>query len=180
MKEDINLLSPEIKRQRMRSLYAHRGHRLFWVTLLGLGSLYAAYGGAWWILTEHKRVLANTSTQIEGNGMIKAEVRSLNEFLRAVHNHFQSYPAWAPLIEEALAATPTTIRITALSLNTALSGAEPTLVLKGTSASRAVIIEYEQKLRGLPSVAALEAPLQNLASGDSNTFSFTIYRHVDD
>lgn len=175
LKEEINLLAPEVKESRRRGLYARRGRRLFWVALVSLGFLYVAYAGAWWILAQHRQTLAKATIRVEGNGAIKTEVRDLNELLRSIHDHFQSYPAWSPLVEEALRATPATIRLTAVSLKEELGATQPALVLKGTATSRAAIIEYEQKLRGLQSVAALEAPLQNLASGDTISFSFTMY-----
>lgn len=173
MKEEINLMSPEGKRARLRFLmrkrltYLGRRAALIWVLL------WVVLGSVFWLTRERQRVVAaQLSRQTETDLGIAAEAADVNELMGAVVRWVDEHPAWTPLLAEVVQATPDEVRLEVIAVQPAAAG----VLVKGVSASRAAVVEMQQRLERLPWVEKVEAPLQNFAAGPQSEFSFTVFR----
>ncbi len=107
------------------------------------------------------------------------QVREENSLLTAIKNHKDEYLPWIPDVSEALASVPQGVEVNRVSLESGpVSGDEPKIVIEGNSFSRSSVLDYQKSLGELSWVKSVDAPLQNLTSGQQVKFSFTLTRQV--
>lgn len=177
MKEEINLMSPGAKHARVRWLYGKRlgylARRAGFVWLV-LGAVLA---GSFWHLEQRRRAVAVqlAEHQVDERRLL-SQVQETNNILALVEAAIELHPAWTPLLDDIIRLVPPSVRLEVI----ALPAAGPGLMVRGTSSSRAAVVEMQKGFEKLPGVTRVEAPLQNFAAGDSNEFSFTLVRTADD
>lgn len=175
MKEQINLLPPLAKRERVRRLY--RG-RLFYLGrrgLLGLVILWVVMAGIGWLTWQrHQELAAAMAAQNQNGGEVFQEVAHVNELMNVIEAWVAAHPAVTPFLDDIVRTLPAEVRLTVLALQAEGGG----LVVKGVSPSRGAVLDMQRKLEGLPWVERVEAPLQNFAVDARGEFSFTLFRRV--
>ncbi len=180
MKEDINLLPPSAKHSRLRRLYGARLSSVYWAVVVSCLLVGGVYSG---IMYEQRLAMANLDSQINGlaadDKVIGTSVAEANRLLTAIDQQAKENPSWTQRLAEVLKAAPNNVALTAIRLRPSsaeVSAVNTVLVISGSTRSRPAIVDYERKLKALPWVKQLEAPLANLASGPDVTFTFTITR----
>lgn len=189
MKEEINLLPPGELRARVRRLYSQRISALGWAIAIGLGMMTATYGSVYGIEYVLYRDIQRELRTADGNtAELKSQIQQANSLLAAISSATATQVLWTETVDDVLAAAPSDIVVVSLGVKESavgVSGAAGTqsqvtpagaLVINGRSSSRTAIVEYERRLQQLSFVKKVEAPLQNLAGGAANTFSFTVYQ----
>ncbi len=189
MKEEINLLPPGQLRARVHRLYGQRLRRLYWSFMVGLSMVAATYGSLYGIENALYQDIQRQVKESNGNDTsLQSQVQQANSLLAAFSSAVASQVLWTEMVDEVLAAVPADTVITNVSVKEsaassgAAEGTKPqvvpssALIITGRSSSRTSIVEYERRLQQLSLVKRVEAPLQNLAGGAANTFSFTLYQ----
>jgi Tfp pilus assembly protein PilN len=173
MKEEINLLPLPIQTKRLGRLYVSQGNHILQRLLIVLFLILLALGLVYWVTWQTQKTISSSMNLTGQNDKdLEREVRQTNEFLQAVATRLSSHPAWTPVIRTIFAVIPPEVSLK----NFEVSADTGALSIKGTSTSRAAVIELQKSLEGLPTIQKVEAPLQNFASGPGVEFSFTLYR----
>jgi Tfp pilus assembly protein PilN len=174
MKEDINLLPPAVKKKRVRRLYVRRIRRLYWVLCVGLIMIGMSYGSVYFMLQQQMNVLyEEVATNEQDDREAERQVRTINTVLREIYQRAQEQQQWSGLADDVLRLVPHDATVATMSLR---HDPKPGILVTGRAGSRSAVIEYERRLKELPWVEEVEAPLQNLASGTNIAFSFTLFR----
>lgn len=171
MKAEINLLSPQAKRSRLRRLYLKSSGQILRAVIAGLVITIAAFGvifGAIKMMNENTTQL-NGSDEVVNQDIIKETVQ-LNNFLQAMQDWSSDSELWVARVGEVLKNMPAAMQLSEIKL------VEETGVLqiRGTFTSREALISFQRVLEGLAWVKSVEAPLSNFATGSSATFRFNI------
>lgn len=174
MKDDINLLPPGLKsRRRRRILLQHVGGLLRRLTMVA-GVTVVLLGITLMLLRHQVTQLSGSKEASTVSDDVDASVRSTNTFLQALDAHQSQIRPWTPQVQEVLQALPSGALLSTLSVDEATD----TLLLAGSAPSRATVAAVEQKLRELPWVKDVAAPLKNLAGGTLSRFEVKISRQT--
>lgn len=173
MKEEINLLPPTAQAQRRSGLYYKRARGIYVSLIVALGIVGLGYGISygvlWWLGSPDQQ----NAEHVEESA-IEGRVRETNTSVLLVRNTFRDHPAWSLQIAEVLAAVPAGIVVTGIDVETVTQ----TIEVNGLSTSRSSVVQLEDRLKTLPWVKSVDAPLQNFASGPNVSFRFSIVRNL--
>lgn len=172
MKEEINLLPPAIKDDRLQRIYWSRiGNvikRIIVIMVVFTGALGAMLG----ILYREQTILETTlahETQSDQN--IEKDVKDINRLLETINTHVQTQVSFSNRLPEIMRVMPESISMITLRV----TSEPPTLVIEGIAASRTMLLDFQKKLEQLSWVDHVEAPLQNLATGSQGAFQVSIF-----
>lgn len=175
MKDQINLLPPLAKRERMQRLFRRRLRYIARRGLLGLVVIWMTLAGVGWMTWQrHQEMAAAMAAQNQNGGEVFQEVAHVNELMNVIEAWVAAHPAVTPFLDDIVRTLPAEARLTVLALQAEGGG----LVVKGVSPSRGAVLDMQRKLEGLPWVERVEAPLQNFAVDSRGEFSFTLFRRV--
>jgi Tfp pilus assembly protein PilN len=172
MKEEINLLAPAVKVNRLQELYQQRGRRLWWRAVFSVGLVVAVLAVSYGLLLSSKRAMQQklATTQAADQSRL-AQVRSTTVFLNAVRAVINDSFSWTPRLETVLAIVPPTVQLSEI----AGRESDAALLITGVTASRITLVDFQKQLEGLAWVKQVEAPLRNFATGTTGEFTFIIY-----
>lgn len=169
VKEDINLLPPEAKRERGRSIFHAKVSLLYWSIVVGVGIIVATLAAIFGVQYQVLSPLLVDGNMAGDRGSVPS-VDSTNRLLSEARTRVQEHTAWTERIDDVLSAVPTGVRITSLSVK----GIPSVMVVEGQTASRVAVVDYQRALEELDGIARVEAPLKNFAGGNVISFSFTL------
>lgn len=176
MKEQINLLPPLAKHERLGRLYRQRLAYLGRRALIGFMIVWVVMAGIfWWVRQRQRELEALARTQTRDGGEVFREVARVNELMSVINQRVGQHPDVTPLLDDIVRTLPPGARLTVLALQANTGG----LVVRGTSPSRGGVLDMQRQLEALPGVERVEAPLQNFAVDSSGEFSFTLFRKVE-
>jgi len=171
MKEDINLLPPEAKFLRIKSLYLNRlGHLM----IIGIGLSLLSVGSLVGVWVVNMMVLRDIGAGIELSGKagaeVETEVRETNEFVKAFRSEVEVRQPLLPKVGELIDVVPVGVRLTTL----VWEGEEKGLSVEGVADSTEVIVDLKNDFEDLVWVKRVRAPLQNFATEEEGEFSLTL------
>lgn len=173
MKLEINLLSPEAKKARMRLVWNRRVNAIGDALLICIVLVACSYAASFWALSEIRASLAQRAdTNKEDVRAAERSIRESNALFSAVAGRIAHESLWTPLISDIVRIVPSEISITKLQL---LENPRA-LSLVGKTTQGSAIVQYQRELEKLPWVDRVVAPLQNFAVTPDATVTFTIYR----
>lgn len=176
MKEQINLLPPGARHERLGRLYRQRlaylgrraliGFVMIWVVMAGIG---------WWVQQRQRELEALARAQtLDGEEVFRAVAR-VNELMSVIDRRVEAHPSWTAQLDEVMRTLPADARLTVLALQADTGG----LAVKGVVAGRTGVLDMQRQLEALPWVERVEAPLQNFAVDPKGEFSFIVFRKVE-
>lgn len=184
MKEEINLLPPAAAHERMRAMYNRRVVRLYNTVFVGLLLVLTSYASVYGQSYYARQQLSISSGVAGADDEVVQQIADANLLLRVVGEEVKKKTHWLPFLAEVLGEMPAEMRVESIELDR-FAAPNPTgsdipvikrsLVLKGTSATRTAVVEFERTLEDLTWVESVEAPLQNLANGNNISYQFTIF-----
>lgn len=175
MKTEINLLSPDAKKNRIIGIRTRRINAITDALLVCLVLAVCSYGAAFWTLSSIGTSLdKNVASDIEVSAETKQRIRDINAIIAVVDDRITKDPLWSPLISDIVARVPSGISITTLQL----TETPQTLLLVGKATRGSAVVQYQRELEKLSWVERVDAPLQNFAVSPNATVTFTIFRKV--
>lgn len=171
----LNLLPRERRRALRRALtldaVTNLVRSLFWslllVTVVGL----AAGGGlafvSWW---EGQAGLSVFEHRMAEYTRAQQAVAQRNQLIEAIDRLGRERMVWSGVLQQLLPVLPPGATIETLQLD----AAERSVVVAGAAATRAEVVILEDRLRGQPWVAGLEAPRGNLLAKENAPYTFTL------
>lgn len=173
MKEEINLLPPDVQHTRILGLYGKRAAGIYMAVAVALVLVGIGYASSWGVLKFTLRNITQSLADVEAVGSDKA-TRALNTRIQFIHQRLIEHPAFILDVADALAIAPSGVVITSIEIN----DEEQTVHISGRANTRSAIVQFEEKLHEQSWVETIDAPLQNFASGPNVTFQFTIKRKI--
>lgn len=171
MKEEINLLPPVLVRRRRQRLYVGGAGQLLRrldLTLALVVVMLAVTAGMQAFIQRGLDVELQRGEDTYTD--LSQEVQATNELLQAIAIRSINHRPWTPLVEEVVTALPNSLSLTSIEVDPR----KQTLSISGTFRSRVDVTEYERRLKALPWVEAVEAPLKNFATGETAGFTFSL------
>lgn len=173
MKGEINLLSPQVRADRIRSVTTRRMMALADALLVCVVLVVCSYGAAWWALLQvSASVIQQAHTNEKEYQAIEEELQDIHSVFTAVHEKVSQHPLWTPLIPDVLTAVPSGILLTKVTL----SETPRALSLVGRATQGSAIVQYQRALEELSWVDHVDAPLQNFAVSPEATVTLTVFR----
>lgn len=169
-KEDINLLPPLEKEERRRQQYSRQLSRVYRRLVVASLFLYVAMGAAWGLAWQKKQSLGELNSASEAQENTVREVTEVNQLVQALDQRIHDRVVWSGAVQDIVRVIPAGIKIEALRSGTGGS----TLEFSGVSSSRAAVLELESRIKALPQILRVEAPLKNFALGPDGKFSLTV------
>ncbi|MDP3997955.1 MAG: hypothetical protein U1C49_01330 [Candidatus Andersenbacteria bacterium] len=173
MKEDINLLPPQILDRRHKRLLWRDADRLIRLLILSVFVCLLVIFSAYVVVVFTDQTIGEATThQLSGDDQTEKRLKETNLYLASFESRVEQQQLWLPLAAEALNGLPPEIELTEIGLNSKEGG----LVMKGVFQKRESVAAYQRYLEGLSWVEKVEAPLSNFTTGDEVSFKFTIIR----
>lgn len=173
LSNEINLLPPQARQERLTRVYLNRGGRL--LRLVGgmvlLILVVQVAGGAGYLYAQ-RQLRADDAAGTKVASETRRLIASTNGTLQLANTWFTHHEPWTPLFRGMLAAVPGNIDLTSIRLN------EDTgeLGINGKVSSRTDVVNFQRQLEELEWVADVDAPLSNFETGAEAAFSFSIRR----
>lgn len=116
-------------------------------------------------------------------GQINAKIEDLNKILIFFDGALNNQPGWTPILEKLVALTPPGLTWSEVTG----SVKDATLEIKGTAATRDILIASIEALKAEPMVEAVDSPLSNIVVKENIPFTISLklkanslfpYRHA--
>lgn len=173
MKTEINLLSPDAKRERITHVRARRVMSITVATVFALALVASSYGVAFWALSViHASVSADMIVSGQKTQEIMQGIRANTAIITAVDNRLRQESPSAGLVSDIIGAIPPAISILTLEF----TEKSQAFVLTGKTTQGSSVVQYQRALEKLSWVDRVIAPLQNFAVSPEATVTFTIIR----
>lgn len=172
MKDDINLMPPAAKKERVRKVLLRNTLRVYNAAVSGLLLITLALGAVIAIQQVVKKELSSSvREEDQEQAGIEMRVKEVNQLTAIVTRRLDEQENWTERIHGILSVMPNTMRITAIRAQQ-----KPALLqLEGESESRSSVVDFERLLENLDWVSSVDAPLQNLAGTEIITFTITLH-----
>lgn len=175
MKTEINLLSPDAKRERTAHIHARRVMNIAIAIVSALVLVASSYGVALWALSN---IFVSISDDAVVSGQKTQEtidsIRVNNAIIMAVDDRLRQESPSAQLISDIIGAVPPAISILKLEFK----ATSQTFLLTGKTTQGSAVVQYQRALEKLSWVDHVIAPLQNFAVSPEATVTFTIIRET--
>lgn len=172
MKEEINLLPPDVLSIRKERVLIRRERAISLAVAYALLLIIGSYGGIWWYLDEVKNSFENQITlQNKDRTTITEQNKAFNKDIEAIGSLIAGFTLWTSRLPDVVGAVPKGILITRIEL----VEKPETLVVTGTASRGSDVVEYQAALEKLSWVDHVDAPLQNFARAPEAIVVFTIF-----
>lgn len=173
MKDEINLLPPQVTAARTQRIFLGSISSLLTsvvvVAVLVVGAQVLAV-----VVNQElvKTIESHVSGRVDAGKNIQQRIARVNSTIALVDGAYQNTATWTPQVAQALEQVPAGVFVKSMIIEQTFNR----LQLQGSAADRVSVIVLENRLRALPWVAKLDAPLQNFAASPATNFIFTLYR----
>lgn len=172
MKDEINLLPPEVRQAQVRQLYLFQLRRWLATTsgwlVLPLLVIVGAAGVAW---QQGAIVRMYGETQVYMRPQVEQQIKEANRVIGAVDEWAGKNNPITPKLPYIFEAVPEGVVLTTLRLG----DKGKSLTIFGRFPSREAFLAFQRQLEAIEWIEKVEAPLSNFASGGDNTFSVIVW-----
>lgn len=178
---EINLLPPARRASlRREAITVALSHLLnSWIAGLTIAASAAVLiGGSVWTLSylQPEATEAALAAEVAKYQKMRTEVGTTNFFLEELNMLGKERLVWSEFMSQLLAATPTGVQVRSVTGTTLTSDEQKQrqLTLNGRAEARGSLTLFQDRLRVVPGVSAVDAPSSNFLQRDNPTFQFNL------
>lgn len=167
---ELNLTSPS-KKQKLHALIKFLFIKEYAEILILTACMLAMLSvSAWLLLSNSVNDLSNSTLLVNKDfSSYNQEIRTINKGVKSLWNASQNWKPITPQFYDVSQALPARVKLTAISLDRA----QGKMQMAGIADTRDALLEFQQKLLGLPWIESAEIPNSDLFKKENVTFDLT-------
>jgi len=164
----LNLLLPTKKKYLKRMIYVQFIKSLLETLLVTICISSIIILGGRWILQEHFNSLIENITSISNQHIgTNKIIIDINKTLNETEEIQEKYILWTPIIADFVNSIPEDITLSSIDMDKE----KKIFTISGTAENRESLLNFQQTLENLPSIANAPIPISQLTTKESISFS---------